>query len=228
MCRDVLSLILGADTSTAMTTIKEYPSAYTYVLEFHETYGATIRTEPVVDIPEKALRISLLEEELEEYAVAWRDQDIVEMADALGDFVYVAYGAAITHGVDADAAMEKIQKTAFHKRHLTSTLTPTPVVSDGAAAFTALATALGKYVVAVEGTDADAVAEALAECIDASYLAAEVHGIALDPVLEEIQRSNLSKLGADGKPIYREDGKILKGPNFFTPDLVSVLARQGQ
>lgn len=42
-------------------------------------------------------------------------------------------------------------------------------------------------------------------------------------VFEEIQRSNMSKLGADGKPIYREDGKVLKGPNYFKPDINSIL-----
>ena len=44
-------------------------------------------------------------------------------------------------------------------------------------------------------------------------------------VFEEIQRSNMSKLGEDGKPIYREDGKILKGPNYFKPNLRSILQK---
>ena len=45
----------------------------------------------------------------------------------------------------------------------------------------------------------------------------------IEEVFEEIQRSNLSKLGADGKPIYREDGKVLKGPNYFKPNIESIL-----
>ena len=44
-----------------------------------------------------------------------------------------------------------------------------------------------------------------------------------EEVFEEIQRSNMSKLGADGKPIYREDGKVLKGPNYFKPDISKIL-----
>lgn len=48
-------------------------------------------------------------------------------------------------------------------------------------------------------------------------------GIPLDRVLEEIHRSNMSKLGADGKPIYREDGKVMKGPNYTPPDIEGVL-----
>lgn len=45
--------------------------------------------------------------------------------------------------------------------------------------------------------------------------------------MEEVQASNMSKLGADGKPIYREDGKILKGPGFFAPDIAKILQKQG-
>jgi len=45
----------------------------------------------------------------------------------------------------------------------------------------------------------------------------------IEEVFEEIQRSNMSKLGADGKPIYREDGKVLKGPNYFKPDIQAIL-----
>lgn len=52
-------------------------------------------------------------------------------------------------------------------------------------------------------------------------------GIDLIPVLQEIQRSNMSKLGDDGKPIQRQDGKTLKGPNFSPPDIESVLEEQG-
>jgi len=51
------------------------------------------------------------------------------------------------------------------------------------------------------------------------------HGLEhkIDEVFREIQRSNMSKLGADGKPIYREDGKVMKGPNYFRPDIASIL-----
>ena len=45
----------------------------------------------------------------------------------------------------------------------------------------------------------------------------------IEEVFEEIQRSNMSKLGADGKPIYREDGKVLKGPNYFKPDIQTII-----
>ena len=45
----------------------------------------------------------------------------------------------------------------------------------------------------------------------------------IEEVFDEIQRSNMSKLGADGEPIYREDGKVMKGPNYFKPDIAKIL-----
>ncbi len=67
------------------------------------------------------------------------------------------------------------------------------------------------------------VADALGDLVYVIYGMAIEMGINLDAILAEIQRSNMSKLGEDGKPIYREDGKVLKGPNYSPPDLKSVL-----
>jgi predicted HAD superfamily Cof-like phosphohydrolase len=124
----------------------KHPSAQELVAEFMTTYGQTIRTNPVLDVPERQLRFDLIKEEFEELEKAQSEDDFIEVVDAWADLVYVIYGAALAHGVDLDA------------------------------------------------------------------------------VLAEVQRSNMSKLGEDGKPIYREsDGKVLKGPNFFTPDVSKVL-----
>lgn len=73
-----------------------------------------------------------------------------------------------------------------------------------------------------EGTITD-VADALADLLYVVYGAAHAFGIPIDECFEEVHNSNMSKLGADGKPIYREDGKVLKGPNFYEPDLKGVL-----
>ena len=67
------------------------------------------------------------------------------------------------------------------------------------------------------------VADALTDILYVVYGAGHAFGIDLDRCFAEVQRSNMSKLGADGKPIYREDGKVLKGPNYRPPDLYSVL-----
>lgn len=67
------------------------------------------------------------------------------------------------------------------------------------------------------------VADALADLVYVVYGMALELGISLPSVLAEVQASNLSKLGADGKPIYREDGKVLKGPGFFPPNIERAL-----
>lgn len=116
------------------------------VREFHEVFGCDIAPHPTPGTWElRDLRAGLIEEEFDELLDAMGAQDIVEMADALGDLLYVTYGAALAFGIDLDA------------------------------------------------------------------------------VVDEIHRSNMSKLDADGKPIHREDGKVLKGPRYSRPDIESVL-----
>ena len=82
--------------------------------------------------------------------------------------------------------------------------------------------------VAVDDGTRDTVeaADALADLVYVIYGMALETGIDLPAVLAEVQRSNMSKLGADGKPIYREDGKVLKGPGYFAPDVAEVLRRR--
>jgi len=120
------------------------------VEKFHETYQLLSNHSPTVAIPEviKTLRYELMKEENEEYKEAVDNNDMIEVADALGDMLYILCGTIITHGMQ-------------HK---------------------------------------------------------------ISEVFEEIQRSNMSKLGLDGKPIYREDGKVMKGPNYFKPDIAKILA----
>jgi predicted HAD superfamily Cof-like phosphohydrolase len=69
------------------------------------------------------------------------------------------------------------------------------------------------------------VADALGDMLYILFGTIITHGMqdVIDEVFEEIQRSNMSKLGSDGKPIYREDGKVLKGPNYFKPDIAKIL-----
>ncbi len=115
------------------------------LVEFHTAYGCPIRTELTPNPPEAELRKNLLQEEWEEYLEAYEAGDIVELADALGDMLYIIQGTALTYGIDLRA------------------------------------------------------------------------------VFEEIHSSNMSKLGEDGLPHRRDDGKILKGPNFFQPNLAKIL-----
>ena len=116
---------------------------------FHETYGLGVSEEMKADLGalKNELRFNLMKEENEEYLEAVQNNDIVEIADALGDMLYILCGTILEHGLQ-------------HK---------------------------------------------------------------IEEVFDEIQRSNMSKLGEDGKPIYREDGKVMKGPNYFKPNFSTIL-----
>lgn len=119
------------------------------VKDFHAAFGLTVNENPVGDLGEQInmLRYNLMKEENEEYLEAVMNNDKVEIADALGDMLYILCGTIISHGLQ-------------HK---------------------------------------------------------------IEEVFDEIQRSNMSKLGQDGKPIYRQDGKVMKGPNYFKPDFSKIL-----
>lgn len=126
--------------------MKKYTSA---VEQFHEAFGLDYTDRPTIAISEEIvkLRFNLMAEENQEYLEAAQAGDMIEVADALGDMLYILCGTLITHGMQ-------------HK---------------------------------------------------------------IDAVFHAIQQSNMSKLGADGKPIYREDGKVLKGPDYFKPDIKGAL-----
>ena len=77
---------------------------------------------------------------------------------------------------------------------------------------------------AMESKDLLEVADALTDILYVTYGAGHAFGIDLDKCFDEVQNSNLSKLGADGKPIYNESGKVMKGPDYFKPDLSKFLS----
>ena len=120
-----------------------------HVAEFHEVFQIGNELSPKVNVGTEVymLRYNLMREENEEYLDACKNGDLVEVADALGDQLYILCGTILKHGLQ-----NKIEE-----------------------------------------------------------------------VFDEIQRSNMSKLGEDGKPIYREDGKVLKGPNYFKPSIKEIL-----
>ena len=68
------------------------------------------------------------------------------------------------------------------------------------------------------------VADALTDILYVTYGAGHAFGINLDNCFDEVQNSNMSKLGSDGKPIYNESGKVMKGPDYFKPDLSKFLS----
>jgi len=116
---------------------------------FHNSFGLGVQQDPKADLgkDKNLLRFNLMDEENKEYLEAANNNDMVEVADALGDMLYILCGTILEHGMQYK----------------------------------------------------------------------------IEEVFEEIQKSNMSKLGADGKPIYREDGKVLKGPNYFKPDIKTIM-----
>ena len=76
---------------------------------------------------------------------------------------------------------------------------------------------------AIENKDVVGVADALTDILYVTYGAGAAFGIDLDKCFEEVHNSNMSKLDRDGRPIYREDGKILKGPDYFEPNLEKIV-----
>lgn len=123
----------------------------TAVKEFHSAFGIGYKETPTVGLGKEknSLRFNLMKEENEEYLEAAMNNDLLEVADALGDMLYILCGTIIEHGLQ-------------HK---------------------------------------------------------------IEEVFDEIQRSNMSKLGENGEPIYREDGKVMKGPNYFKPNFEAILGK---
>ena len=76
---------------------------------------------------------------------------------------------------------------------------------------------------AIEKKDIKEVADALTDILYVTYGAGHAFGINLDKCFEEVQNSNMSKLGSNGKPIYNEHGKVMKGPNYFKPNLSKIV-----
>ena len=77
---------------------------------------------------------------------------------------------------------------------------------------------------AIEKKDIKEVADALTDILYVTYGAGHAFGINLDKCFEEVQNSNMSKLGSDGKPIFNEHGKVMKGPDYFKPNLSKFVA----
>ena len=76
---------------------------------------------------------------------------------------------------------------------------------------------------AIQTNDLKEVADALTDILYVTYGAGHAFGINLDKCFDEVQKSNMSKLSAEGKPIYNDKGKVMKGPNYFKPDLKKFL-----
>jgi len=82
---------------------------------------------------------------------------------------------------------------------------------------------LEEFKQAVKNNDLKEVIDALTDILYVTYGAGHAFGVNLDECFDEVQKSNMSKLGKNGKPIYNADGKVMKGPNYFKPDLLKFI-----
>jgi len=82
-----------------------------------------------------------------------------------------------------------------------------------------------EYLSGEQNNDLTEISDALGDMLYIIYGTAISYGIPIDAIFTEIHNSNMSKLGEDGKPIYREDGKVMKGPNYFKPNIEGILTR---
>lgn len=180
------------------------------LLEFHTTFGAYVGTERSLNVGAsiRALRHELVREEGIELATAFSLGDRVEMADALGDIIYVVEGA----GVVFDTKIPKITP-GYGENH------PAGVHLGMILHYTRM---LHDYLTIYEIDEnreylIDDVQHVLSAIKTHTYILANKWVIPLDEVIAVIHESNMSKVGEDGLAILREDGKIMKGPNYFTP-----------
>lgn len=182
------------------------------VLEFNTTFGVSVPEqveEPWqawIRIPEAKLRFCLIKEELEELLEAIGNADIVEVVDALGDIVYVVHGALQVFG---------LSKIYPEEPNLYSH----PSVGDfRITTRTGVDNILHNLSKRVLESNAEQVLAILHHILDACYETAGILNVDLDEIISIIHSSNMSKLGADGEPVYHEETrKVLKGPDYWAP-----------
>lgn len=163
------------------------------VAEFHRIFGCATDV-PLASAPDELidLRIDLLEEELRESIEAMQSGDVLAVARELADLAYVTAGTAVAFGL----TLRDFGDTR-----------PRSLVAD-----------CGTVNIAIV-LRTNTLADDLSRLMATIYRYARLFGIDLDAAITEVHRANLSKLGGDGLPVERCDGKILKGPNFSPPDM---------
>ncbi|SLG39987.1 Uncharacterized protein conserved in bacteria [Mycobacteroides abscessus subsp. abscessus] len=179
------------------------------IAEFTTTFGHPLHDTPTRPGPKlQKLRIRLLREEFNEFTAAVMAEDYTEVADGLGDMAVIAHGTLHAYGL--------------------------PYAPRSVAGPSNLHTAYLRYLDAEKAAAANPSVAALKPIayelnqllVDIRHTAAQLR-IPFGRVFEEIHASNMSKLGPDGRPIYRADGKIAKGPNYRPPNLVDILFDAG-
>lgn len=193
------------------------------VAEFHRAFGLPAPSKPTrPDADLARLRSKLLHEEWIELVEANLSNNIVEVADALADICYIAAGTAISYGI-APKDGEWLP-SPLPPAHGAPGMQPKPIRES---ALDGLEAAMNAYDAAEGGGRrmllkiGDALRGVMAQC----WMISVLHSIPLQAVFDEVHRSNMAKLGPDGTPIRREDGKVLKPAGWTPPDIAGVLGK---
>lgn len=165
------------------------------------------------------LRANLMLEEVKEMVDAQKQGNLVEVADGLADCLVILLGTALEYGVFVDTRAARVQSS------ITDIDLGGPRWDSAKAAIDALATDLKAFAVFFHG--ATFRSESAFEMVVYIGKTAKVQGIPLNEVFREVMRSNFTKLLPDGTPLRREDGKILKGPNYEPPRIEPILREAG-
>ncbi|MFS0884935.1 hypothetical protein [Aeromicrobium sp. 179-A 4D2 NHS] len=186
------------------------------LLDFHRTFGHPIN-ERLLETSTIELRRSLIAEEISELLTAIRDVDLVEVADALTDIIYIAEGTAVAYG--------RTINPAFHQFVPVEDTIGFPNSDVTGALLSHMDHLYGEYVTAAlaGGAARGAVADTLEQIVDLCLCAGARFGFDMDALFTEVHRSNMAKVGPDGQVIRREDGKVLKPEGWTAPDIESVL-----
>lgn len=202
------------------------PKNLTLVREFHQVFGHPAPAFPTDLSPETLeLRMKLVDEEADEMAEAWNAGNLVEVADAVIDSLYVTYGWVVCLGM-----VDSFEEDAVPR--LTEVVLPTLEVDHSIKLLLSSlhsCRATLRQLVSISTTQTalpqprTAIRNSLERYSKLLYCLLVEIGLPADVLFEEVHASNMSKLGADGKPVYREDGKILKGPNFREPNLARII-----
>lgn len=189
------------------------------VREFHKVFNHPIAQERELplQLDVRKLRISLLKEEYLKYVGAEKDNDILLVAKELGDMAYVVKGTCLVYGLDISTE----DRDSFS---LNRTL---GFCDDKVRSFRKemLADAMLDYILAEEKDNLVEIAMALVTIYRVLKLISSSYGINLNQVFEKIHVSNMTKLDPDTqKPVYRKDGKVLKGRAYVAPDFSGMFA----
>jgi predicted HAD superfamily Cof-like phosphohydrolase len=182
------------------------------VKEFNRIYEVPVSDVPTTRVPADKLRYDLIKEEFEELLEAYENFDLVEIADALGDIQYVVHGAIHVFGLEEIVAgLSDSKRSGLH-----------PIITDTSGFGLVTAYEQETYLHGLKDSiltnDVAYTARLLKNILRDLDATAEYYDIDLEYVVACIHKSNLTKLGEDGKVIRRpEDNKVMKGPNYKEP-----------